>query len=58
VKETPEGILLTPVRRESGPMMKAGVLMLRGGGDNSHINWDTLVEDDREQRIKELLARL
>jgi AbrB family looped-hinge helix DNA binding protein len=54
VKETPEGILLKPVRRESGLMMKDGVLILRGGGDNSHINWDTLVEDEREERIRHI----
>jgi len=54
VKETAEGVLLTPVRRESGLMMKDGVLMLRGGGDDSHINWDTLVEDEREERIRHI----
>jgi bifunctional DNA-binding transcriptional regulator/antitoxin component of YhaV-PrlF toxin-antitoxin module len=54
VKETPEGILLKPVRRESGLMMKDGILVHRGGGDNSHINWDTLVEDDREERIRHI----
>jgi AbrB family looped-hinge helix DNA binding protein len=58
VKETPEGILLKPVRRGSGLMMKDGVLILRGGGDNSHISWDMLVEDEREERIRELIARL
>jgi AbrB family looped-hinge helix DNA binding protein len=54
VKETPEGILLKPVRRESGLVMKDGVLIHRGGGDNSHINWDTLVEDEREERIRHI----
>jgi bifunctional DNA-binding transcriptional regulator/antitoxin component of YhaV-PrlF toxin-antitoxin module len=54
VKETPEGILLKPVRRESGLMMKDGILVHRGGGDNSHINWDTLVEDEREERIRHI----
>jgi AbrB family looped-hinge helix DNA binding protein len=58
VKEAPDGILLKPVRREPGLMMKDGVLILRGGGDNSHIDWDRLVEDDREERIRELIARL
>ena len=54
VKETPEGILLKPVRRESGLMMKDGVLILRGGGDNSHINWDTLVEVERVELIRHI----
>jgi AbrB family looped-hinge helix DNA binding protein len=54
VQETAEGILLKPVRRESGLMMKDGVLIHRGGGDNSHINWDTLVEDEREERIRHI----
>ena len=58
VKETPDGILLKPVRRGSGLIMKDGVLVLRGGGDENHINWETLVEDDREERIRELIARL
>jgi AbrB family looped-hinge helix DNA binding protein len=54
VKETADGVLLKPVRRESGLMMKDGVLILRGGGDNSHIRWDTLVEDEREERIRHI----
>ena len=54
VKETPDGILLKPVRRQSGLMMKDGILILRGGGDNSHINLDTLVDDEREERIRHI----
>lgn len=54
VKETPEGILLKPVRRESGLMMKDGVLIHRGGGDDSHINWDSLLEEEREERIRHI----
>jgi AbrB family looped-hinge helix DNA binding protein len=54
VKETPEGILLKPVRRQSGLVMKDGVLIHRGGGDNGHINWDTLVEEEREERIRHI----
>jgi AbrB family looped-hinge helix DNA binding protein len=53
-QETAEGILLKPVRRESGLMMKDGILIHRGGGDNSHINWDTLVEEEREERIRHI----
>ena len=54
VKETPEGVLLKPVRRESGLMVKDGILMLRGGGDDSHVNWETLVQDEREARIRHI----
>jgi AbrB family looped-hinge helix DNA binding protein len=54
VKETPEGILLKPVRRESGLMMKDGILIHRGGGDDRQINWDTLLEDEREERIRHI----
>jgi bifunctional DNA-binding transcriptional regulator/antitoxin component of YhaV-PrlF toxin-antitoxin module len=54
VKETPEGVLLTPVRRESGLMMKDGILIHRGSGRESHIDWDSLVEDEREERIRHI----
>ena len=54
VSETSDGILLKPVRRQSGLMMKDGVLILRGGGDNSHINWEALVDDEREERIRHI----
>jgi bifunctional DNA-binding transcriptional regulator/antitoxin component of YhaV-PrlF toxin-antitoxin module len=53
VKEVPEGVLLKPVRRESGLMMKDGILIHRGG-DNSYIDWDRLVEDEREERIRHI----
>jgi AbrB family looped-hinge helix DNA binding protein len=54
VKEAPDGILLRPVRRESGLMMKDGVLIHRGSGKESHIDWDKLVEEDREERIRHI----
>jgi bifunctional DNA-binding transcriptional regulator/antitoxin component of YhaV-PrlF toxin-antitoxin module len=54
VKEMPNGVLLTPVRHGSGLMRKDGILILRGGGDDSHINWDTLVQDEREERIRHI----
>jgi AbrB family looped-hinge helix DNA binding protein len=56
VKETRDGILLKPVRRESGLMMKDGILILRGSGMTDHnIDWDKLIEDDREERIRHIL---
>jgi AbrB family looped-hinge helix DNA binding protein len=54
VRETADGVLLKPVRRESGLMMKDGVLIHRGGADESHINWDTLVDEEREERIRHI----
>ena len=55
VSETTDGILLKPVRRQSGLMMKDGVLIHRGsGGKPDHINWDTLVEEEREERIRHI----
>jgi AbrB family looped-hinge helix DNA binding protein len=54
VSETPDGILLKPVRRQSGLMMKDGILICRGSGRESNINWDTLVEDEREERIRHI----
>ena len=54
VSETPDGILLKPVRRQSGLMMKDGILIVRGSGRESNINWDTLVEDEREERIRHI----
>ena len=53
--ETPDGILLKPVRRVSGLMRKDGILIHRGsGGDNSHIDWERLVEDERQERIRHI----
>jgi AbrB family looped-hinge helix DNA binding protein len=54
VEETPDGVKLTPVRHGSGLTMKDGLLILRGGGDESHINWETLVQDEREERIRHI----
>jgi bifunctional DNA-binding transcriptional regulator/antitoxin component of YhaV-PrlF toxin-antitoxin module len=55
VKETAEGILLKPVRRTSGLMMKDGILIHSGSGENSdHIDWDRLVDDEREEHIRKM----
>jgi len=53
-KETPDGVLLKPVRHGSGLMRKDGILILRGCEDDSHINWDTLLQDEREERIRHI----
>jgi AbrB family looped-hinge helix DNA binding protein len=54
VQETPDGILLKPVRVASGLMMKDGILIHRGLGTESHIDWNRLVEEDREDRIRHI----
>jgi AbrB family looped-hinge helix DNA binding protein len=54
VEETADGVKLTPVRHGSGLMMKDGILIHRGGGDESHIRWDTLVDEEREERIRHI----
>lgn len=53
VKETAEGILLKPVRRASGLVRKGGILVHQGE-PSPHINWDSLVEDEREERIRKI----
>ena len=55
VKETAEGILLKPVRRASNLMRKDGILILKGSGQKSnHIDWNSLVDDEREERIRKI----
>jgi bifunctional DNA-binding transcriptional regulator/antitoxin component of YhaV-PrlF toxin-antitoxin module len=54
--ETGEGITLKPIRRQSGLIRKNGILIHGGGlsGDNAHIDWDNLVRDEREERIRKI----
>jgi AbrB family looped-hinge helix DNA binding protein len=54
VKETADGILLKPVQRESGLMMKDGILMLRDAGTN--IDWEKQIEEEREERMQHILS--
>jgi hypothetical protein len=55
VKETADGILLQPVRRESGLIRKDGILIHRGSpGDRTSIDWNKLIEEDREERIRHI----
>jgi AbrB family looped-hinge helix DNA binding protein len=56
VTETPEGVLLKPVRRESGLIMQDGLLIHRGNSaDAEPIDWRRLIEEDREERIQHIL---
>ena len=56
-KVTADGILLQPVRPTGlGLTMKDGILMFQGSPeDTGRIDWDRLVEDEREERIQSLL---
>ena len=56
VTETAEGVLLKPVRRESGLVMQDGVLIFRGGPEGGEpVDWRKLIEEDREERIQHIL---
>ncbi|GAC1422357.1 MAG: AbrB/MazE/SpoVT family DNA-binding domain-containing protein [Acidobacteriaceae bacterium] len=55
VKETADGVLLTPARGKSGLVMKEGILILAGSAENSaEIDWNSLVADEREERIRKI----
>jgi AbrB family looped-hinge helix DNA binding protein len=58
-KETAEGIVLTPVQQPGvGLVIKDGVLIHQGSPEDARdIDWERIVEDDREARIQELLQR-
>jgi AbrB family looped-hinge helix DNA binding protein len=59
VIETAEGVLLKPVRRDSGLAMEDGVLIFRGGPEGAvPVNWRKLIEEDREERIQHILSRI
>ena len=45
-----------PLRPESNLVVKGGILVIRGSDQNSdHINWDSLVDDEREERIRKIM---
>jgi hypothetical protein len=49
------GGVTEPLKRESNLVIKGGILVIRGSDPNSdHINWDSLVEDEREERIRKI----
>ena len=56
VKETAEGVLLKHAKQPSGLVRKGGLLILKGSGSQDHIHWDTLVEDEREERIRKIAS--
>ncbi len=53
MEETPEGILLKPVRRRPSLIEKNGFLVHRGQAPNS-FEWSRLLEDNRDERIEDL----
>jgi AbrB family looped-hinge helix DNA binding protein len=54
LEETAEGIVLRPVRRESGLMKDEHGWLVFSGHPEAGINWDTVVDDMREERIREI----
>ena len=41
----------------SNLIKKCGILILRGSGeDTANIDWDSLVEDEREERIRKIAS--
>jgi hypothetical protein len=47
-------VLLKPVRRASGLIRKDGILIHGGlgGKSESRVDWDALIDDEREERIR------
>jgi AbrB family looped-hinge helix DNA binding protein len=53
IEERPEGLLLKPVDRRPSMVQKNGIWVHLGKLPKG-FDWDTLVEDARDDRIKEL----
>jgi hypothetical protein len=53
LEQSPQGILLRPSEQIQGLVRRNGRLVHMGQLPAGY-QWDTLVEDDREERIKEL----
>jgi bifunctional DNA-binding transcriptional regulator/antitoxin component of YhaV-PrlF toxin-antitoxin module len=54
-RETAAGVLLVPVRKESGLTMKKGLLIHGKQGEKDEaIDWNRLVQDEREERIRHI----
>lgn len=54
LEESSEGITLKPVRQESALVRDKHGWLVFTGTPVGHIDWDRLVEDDREARIREI----
>jgi len=54
VVEQPDGILLKPVQQQPS-MLKVGGVWVHQGVAESGTNWETIVDDIREERIQDIL---
>ena len=52
--EQPNGVLLRPVRQEPSLVRVGGVLVHQGVAEPG-TNWDQIIDDIREERIRQLL---
>ena len=53
LEETAEGIVLRPVEPKSGLIRRHGRLVFTGSPVGK-VNWDRLVEEDREARMRKI----
>jgi len=53
LEESAEGIVLKPVLEEPMWVRENGWLVFRGRPDG-HVDWDRLVEQDREERMRKI----
>jgi AbrB family looped-hinge helix DNA binding protein len=54
LEETADGLFLKPVERKSGLSKDEHGWLVFSGDSESKINWDTIVDDMREERIREI----
>ena len=53
VEETADGLVLKPMEQESGLIRRNGRLVFTGRSIGK-INWDRLVQEDREERMRKI----
>jgi len=53
LEETSEGVVLRPLEPDSGLIRRNGRLVFTGR-PVGNINWDRLVQDDREKRVRKI----
>jgi AbrB family looped-hinge helix DNA binding protein len=56
IEETPEGVVLKPVQRRASLVVRDGLLIHRGKLPKG-FDWNRLLEDDREERMRKLAGQ-
>jgi AbrB family looped-hinge helix DNA binding protein len=56
IEETPEGVMLRPVQRQPSLVKRNGLLVHRGKLPKG-FDWNRLIENEREDRARELAQR-